>query len=490
MTTRRLKPVPIIRVREGSRTTAAHMINTMDSEVCTLHNYSGTRYIYMPELTALFEYSDLLFELVHRLDDSDAEKACRELGGHYSEELVRGQLELLRQWAAKMDRKRRKQAAHYGKVSLEAWEGGKVLDSLWMNISHDCNLRCVYCYGSGGAYGGRRKLMTVESAKRIIDYWYARADKEAEEYRIVFFGGEPLMNKRVLMFSVSYINSVLGDRANVSYAMTTNGTILDEELLRLFADNDFRITISLDGDKEIQDRSRPFASGKGSSFDRIGESVARLGGSGLPITARLTLVHEHVPKLAETVHSLWDLGISNVNFDLVSSPDDRFKVTAEDLELLKPQLERLAREVYGNFVHRRKRYVGTLTKYAKAMHNHQYNSCVFYAKNSLMVGPDGEIYKCHRLIEDPKFHYGNIHTDIDWDRYDNAKPKPPACSECWARHLCVGCSQVNWMYHSDLNTPYDISCEFTRMVIWENLKLYATLHEKEPQLFKLAYRMG
>ncbi len=463
-------------------------MNSTSSNLYKFSNYKDKKFIFIGKYNTLLEHTDLVEDILMLLPSHKEEEIIGMLGNKYSNINVRDQMKIIKEWIStiKMDNEKRDDL--HNNVREEDWYNGKLLTSLWLNISHDCNLNCIYCYGDGGNYGRSKKLMTMESAKKIIDYWFKYLDKDCKKVNVVFFGGEPLMNKKVLFFAVNYINELLKKEKIINYALTTNATIMDEEILELFAKNRFNITLSMDGEKKIQDKNRPYISGKG-TFDKVKETIGFLKKYYTTLTARLTLTHENVSKLKKSVESLWEIGITHVACEMVCSTNENLRLTKEDLEILKPQIHDLAKITYKHILNNDNRQISTLLKYAKAMHNHSCNECTFFSKNSLMVEPDGEIFKCHRLIGEEEFLVGNISTEMNWSKYAQDKKVDSKCTSCWAKSMCFNCPQVNYIYNKDLYTPYDLSCEFTKMMIKENLSIYASLYEKDPKILNKIYKL-
>ncbi|AFS77851.1 radical SAM domain-containing protein [Gottschalkia acidurici 9a] len=461
-----------------------HPINTNSYEIL---NYNSKKFIFIGNYKTLFEYTDLLNDILKLLSNHNDDEIVNKLEGKYSSKLVREQVSIIKEWILKINSHNENQYNLNNNIERDYWHKEKVLKSLWLNISHDCNLRCIYCYGDGGNYGKRTELMTVEKAKEIIDYWFKYLNKESKEVNVVFFGGEPLMNKDVLFFAVDYINNLIGHNKNIKYMLTTNATIMDSKLLDLFTKNKFSITLSIDGEKEIQDKNRPYCSGEG-TFNKVIETIGLLKKSYNKLTARLTLTHDNVPRLKQSIEDLWNLGITNVNFEIVSSKDKSLKLTEEDIKILKPQIQDLAKITYRNIIDNNNKYILTFIKYGKILHNYLDNSCTFYSKNSLMVDPDGEIFKCHRLIEQEEFMVGNISNELDWGKYNKNKNTNSKCDDCWINKLCFQCPQINYTFNNNIYDPYELSCELTKIIVEESLKLYCSIYENYPKLLSQIYK--
>lgn len=178
---------------------------------------------------------------------------------------------------------------------------------------------------------------------------------------VTFFGGEPLMNIDVIKFSINYINELLKEYdIQVQYIITTNGTIFNDDIIKLFVDNDIRFTISIDGGQAIQDRNRPYTSGKG-SFEVIKTNVAKLRKYYNKLSARMTLTHEDVPYLKQAVMDLWDIGFTDVVYEFVTIEDEKLSIMKQDVECLRKQVQELNQITYKNMVNKK----GNFYKYNK-----------------------------------------------------------------------------------------------------------------------------
>ena len=357
--------------------------------------------------------------------------------------------------------------------TYEEWK--QEWDSLWLNISHNCNLRCVYCYGIDGSYGTEKALMSRDEVKKAIDFWAEKIDKTSDKVCVTFFGGEPTMNKDVLIYAVNYINSLFRDHVVIDYRITTNGTRMDETLIRFFKKNKFSVTISIDGNENQHNANRPYKGGKGSFRDAI-NSILQLQKSGVDTTsARLTIVHESVKSLEKNIRELWNLGVKNVAVNMVASEDDKYKITSNDINLIRKQMHNLAVEMLNNSNHN----IYNFQLIAKLLHYRLTNNCLFYSNKNLLVETNGDVYMCHRFVGIDKFRIGNIYTNkIIRKTYDpeNARKK---CRSCWAYKLCTSCPQINYLYNNDVDLPYEIYCDFNKILIEEGIKLYTTIRCKK-----------
>lgn len=443
-------------------------------------------YIYIGNYNTILQYSELIDDIISLGNTLSENDIINNLDNKYESNLIKEQISILTNWFLKVNE--RNLTDDDSKITENLWLDKKYLSSLWLNISNDCNLRCLYCYGSGGSYGNIRKLMTIEKAKSVIDYWFKYLNVNSKEIGVAFFGGEPLMNKKVLLFAVDYINNLLREyNRHATYVLTTNGTILDEELIEFFTKNKFKITISIDGGKNIQDYNRPFVSGKG-SFDNVKDTVHTLRQYYPGLLGRLTLTHQNVNLFKNSIEELWNTGITAINYDIVSSNDKNLKLTSNDLNILKEQISIISEITYNNMVNGKNQVLLPLIKYGQIIHNYLHNNkCSFYSQNIIVVDPDGEIFKCHRFADNKDFSVGNVFKGIRWDDYDKKRFFHDKCSSCFANGICTDCAQVHYI-SNNINEPhFDAWCEHRKLLIEESLKLYVKVSDSNPNIISKFY---
>lgn len=221
---------------------------------------SNKRWIYWGEYNLVFQYSQPLMNVLRSYETGISEKEILQIQDDGIKEELRKVFENV-----EMVRNKRDDLNIYlNSIEKENWDKDKYLLGVLFEVSNDCNLRCTYCYGQGGNYGASRCLMNSKTLKKSLEYCFKRFTPN-EKISIVFFGGEPLINSKIIFEAVEAINAFASKNGNtVRYSVTTNGTILNTELLNLFQKNDFIVTVSIDGGELIQNRNRPFATGKGS----------------------------------------------------------------------------------------------------------------------------------------------------------------------------------------------------------------------------------
>lgn len=345
-----------------------------------------------------------------------------------------------------------------------------VVKALCLHIAHDCNLACRYCFAGEGEYHGKRDLMSFEVGKQALDFLVASSGNR-RNLEVDFFGGEPTLNWQVVKDLVAYGRSLEETQdKKFRFTLTTNGVLLNDEIME-FANREMgNVVLSIDGRKEINDHMRPFRGGQG-SYDRIVPRYQKFAESRKQekYYVRGTYTHYNLD-FAEDVLHLADLGFKQISVEPVVAEDsEAYALRKEDLPALFAEYDRLAAEMVEragtdrefNFFHfmidleggpcvaKRLSGCGSGTEY-------------------LAVTPWGDLYPCHQFVGNEEFLMGNvwdgvIRTDIrDEFKCCNVYAKEK-CRTCFARFYCSGgCAANSWHFHGNINDAYDIGCELQK----------------------------
>ena len=345
-----------------------------------------------------------------------------------------------------------------------------VVKALCLHIAHDCNLACKYCFAEEGEYHGRRALMSFEVGKKALDFLVANSGNRIN-LEVDFFGGEPLMNWDVVRKLVEYGRSLEEPfHKKFRFTLTTNGVLLNDEILE-FANREMaNIVLSIDGRKEINDKMRPFRGGQGSydlivpKFQKVAESRGQTR-----YYVRGTFTRNNLDFSKDVLH-LADLGFQQISVEpVVAGPEDDYAIREADLPQLKEEYDRLAVEM----IKRRKEGKGF--QFFHFMIDLEGGPCVAKRLSGcgsgteyLAVTPWGDLYPCHQFVGNEKFLMGNVEEGIiredirDAFKGCNVYSKEK-CRKCFARFYCSGgCAANSYNFHGDINDAYDVGCELQR----------------------------
>ncbi len=363
---------------------------------------------------------------------------------------------------------------------------------LCMNLTHDCNLRCKYCYGDGGSYGGNRDSMTISMAQKTVDFLmnYSGNFRDVE---INFFGGEPLMNFDVMKYTVLYANSQAEKKKKkVTYTVTTNATLMNKEVQDFLNEYNIWPQISLDGPPHVQDVVRPDEFGKG-SYKAVAENVKRFVDSRGRATVRSTLNH-YTGDLTELVKHFLNMGFTSIHVEPVSAfYGVDYALSTEDIRKLEMDYGRFA-DYYINLIKSGKRFNYEIfgSVFSMILHGEHKDYYCGAGRKYIAVTPRGELYPCHRFQTETELKMGDIFKGIDYSKQsvfmNNIVERAPKCKTCWARYLCGGgCYQENYIYNKQLNRPYSHHCFLRKLHIKTALEVYSSLQGQDGGMIERMY---
>ena len=345
-----------------------------------------------------------------------------------------------------------------------------VVKALCLHIAHTCHLNCSYCFASQGKFRGERAVMSLEVGKQALDFLVANSGSR-KNLEVDFFGGEPLLNFGVVKQLVAYARSIGEDNGkNFRVTLTTNGMLIDGNVIDFCNREMSNVVLSLDGRKEIHDRFRVDYAGRG-SWDTVVPKFRKLvdARGGKNYYMRGTFTHAN-PDFLNDIKAMLDLGFTELSMEpVVCAKDDPSALTESDIEIVLSQYEELAklmleRERAGKpftFYH----YMVDLTG----------GPCIYKRVSGcgsgteyMAVTPWGDLYPCHQFVGDEKFRLGNI-----WDGVTNKEIQDefracnvyahPECADCWAKLYCSGGCAAN-AYHATgrINGIYESGCRLVR----------------------------
>ena len=345
-----------------------------------------------------------------------------------------------------------------------------VIKALCLHVAHTCNLNCGYCFASQGKYNGDRAVMSFEVGKQALDFLVAHSGSRTN-LEVDFFGGEPLMNWDVVKQLVAYARSIEKDaHKNFRFTLTTNGMLIDDDVID-FANREMsNVVLSLDGRKEIHDRCRVDYAGNG-SWDRIVPKFQKLveARGNQNYYMRGTFTHAN-PDFVKDIETMLDLGFTELSMEpVVCAPDDPAALTKEDLPIVLEQYELLAKKM----IERKKD--GKPFTFYHYMIDLTGGPCIYKRISGcgsgteyMAVTPWGDLYPCHQFVGDEKFRLGDIWNGVDNTAIQNEfrgcnAYTRPECADCWAKLYCSGGCAAN-AYHAtgSIQGIYEYGCELFR----------------------------
>ena len=362
-----------------------------------------------------------------------------------------------------------------------------VVKALCLHIAHDCNLACKYCFAEEGEYHGRRALMSFEVGKKALDFLIANSGNRIN-LEVDFFGGEPLMNWNVVKQLVEYGRSQEKEHnKKFRFTLTTNGVLLNDEIMEFCNHEMSNVVLSLDGRREINDKMRPFRNGKGSyelivpKFQKFAKSRGEKD-----YFVRGTFTRNNLDFGNDVLHYA-DLGFEKLSMEpVVAAPEEPYSIREEDLPQIMDEYDRLAKE----FVKRQKE--GRGFKFFHFMLDLSQGPCVAKRLSGcgsgseyLAVTPWGDLYPCHQFVGNEEFLLGNVDTGVvntkvrDEFKLCNVYAKEK-CKNCFARFYCSGgCAANSFNFHGSITDAYDIGCEMQKKRIECAIMIRAALAEDE-----------
>jgi uncharacterized protein len=365
-------------------------------------------------------------------------------------------------------------------------ETSGLLDTLDLHVSHDCNMRCTYCYASGGSFGRERRMMPLEVATRAVDLFLDRCLPEGL-LNLCFDGGEPLLAfGRMREIAAYALESAERAGRVMSLSVGTNGTVVSDEIGDFLRSNRFGTQISLDGSREAHDQLRRFSSGRG-SFDSLMSSIEHLKACGVHLAGRITLTPYNLD-LAETVELMHELGFIRIAAFPATSIEGDSAFRSQDVDRILSELDVVAERFLELHLQGQRLLFSNLGDKLRDLHmaKRRHWSCGA-GRMILSVDPSGDLYPCHRFVGNPALKLGSLEQGIDpatQQRFlDNTVLSHSLCTACWARYLCGGgCAVDSFFHHGRLDAPYEPMCQITRHEIELAIFLYAELRSRAPDV--------
>ena len=433
---------------------------------------------------SLHRLDDLSFEVLRLLEEGlDPAEVKQRLAGHSPAEEIEEVLEECEEL--------RKDGSLFTedgyKPSVEAFASRPtVVKALCLHIAHDCNLACRYCFAGEGEYHGRRALMTAEVGRAALDF-LIRNSGGRRNLEVDFFGGEPTMNWEVVKELVRYGRKREAEAdKHFRFTLTTNGILLNDEIMEFCNREMDNVVLSFDGRREINDFMRPFRGGDSSSYDRIIPKFQKFADSRNQekYYVRGTFTRNNLDFAKDVLH-MADLGFKQISIEPVVAPlTEDYAIREEDLPQICEQYDILAREML------KREKEGRGFTFFHFMIDLTGGPCVYKRLSGcgaggeyLAVTPWGDLYPCHQFVGLEDFCLGNVEEGLKKEeisrqfRSVNVYSRPE-CAECFARFFCSGGCMANG-YHAAgrIDGTYKIGCVMQRKRIECALMLKSALSE-------------
>lgn len=345
-----------------------------------------------------------------------------------------------------------------------------VIKALCLHVAHSCNLACTYCFAGQGKYKGEDALMSFETGKRALDFLIEHSGSR-HNLEVDFFGGEPLCNFEVVKELTAYARSIEKQHnKNFRFTLTTNGLLIDDEVIDFCNREMSNVVLSLDGRREVNDRFRKTINGKG-SYDMILPKFQKLvkARKGKDYYMRGTYSRHNTDFVNDILH-MADLGFSELSMEpVVAAPGDPYALSEEELPILLEQYDLLGKEMD------KRRKEGRPFTFYHYMIDLKGGPCIVKRVSGCGVGteymavtPKGELYPCHQFVGDERFRLGNVFTGID-NKELRSKFKGCSvyahkeCDQCFARFFCSGGCVANAFHTTgELTGVYEYGCKLHR----------------------------
>ena len=451
-----------------------------------IHQYKSNGYniVLDVESGAVHVVDDITYDVISLYEENSADEIISKLKSSYNEDEIRECISEVKELVE--DGQLFTEDIYEPFVEKFKEKRQTVVKALCLHIAHDCNLACKYCFAEEGEYHGRRALMSFEVGKKALDFLVANSGNRVN-LEVDFFGGEPLMNWDVVKQLVAYGRSLEEpNNKKFRFTLTTNGVLLNDEVMEFVNKEMSNVVLSLDGRKEVHDRMRPFRTGKG-SYDLIVPKFQKLAESRNQTNyyIRGTFTRNNLD-FSEDVKHFADLGFKQMSIEPVVGPEeDPYSIREQDLPQIMEEYDKLALE----YIDRYKK--GNGFNFFHFMIDLTQGPCVYKRLSGcgsgteyLAVTPWGDFYPCHQFVGNEDFLMGNVDEGItkpelvkefgNCNVYSKEK-----CKNCFAKFYCSGgCAANSYNFHGTINDAYDIGCEMQRKRVECSIMIKAALADE------------
>lgn len=370
------------------------------------------------------------------------------------------------------------------------------LKTLILHLTDACNLNCRYCYHTEGDLNkGRKKVMGLDVACRAVDFLFDHAG-QLEEVVLVFFGGEPLLNFRVIPAVVDYASQKAAEKGKkINFAITTNGTLLTEEIIAFFQDKSIGVTVSMDGFDDVHDRYRRFADGTPTyamMLPKIKQLLIRSNAK--PAVARVTLV-EDPGRVPQILDHLLGLGFAEVGFSPVTTGHPDYQLSNHDMDILLGEFQHLSQKFLSAAKERRFYGFSNIIDMLVSLHQGDVMNYPCGAGLGLFsIGPEGQLYLCQRFTGQDEFCMGDIYKGFNQEKLETFRDQAEIsnkadCRRCWVRTICTGgCYHEACVREGSHLKPNLHYCEWIKQWSEIGLDTYCRLAAADPEYLDMLCR--
>lgn len=451
-----------------------------------VHQYRNNGYNIVLDVNsgAIHVVDDVTYDVIPMFETHTADEIVAALKDKYNEEEIK---EACAEVNELKENSELFTADEYEDYIIDFKKRPTVVKALCLHIAHDCNLACRYCFAEEGEYHGRRALMSYEVGKAALDFLIANSGNR-RNLEVDFFGGEPTLNFQVVKDLVKYGREQEKiHNKNFRFTLTTNGVLLNDEIMEFANKEMANVVLSIDGRKEVNDRMRPFRGGQG-SYDLIVPKFQKFADSRNQNNyyVRGTFTHNNLDFSKDVLH-LADLGFKQISVEPVVAQDtDDYAIREEDLPQLFEEYDNLAAEM----VKRHKE--GKDFNFFHFMIDLEGGPCVAKRLSGcgsgteyLAVTPWGDLYPCHQFVGNEDFLMGNVYEGVkntevrDEFKCCNVYAKEK-CRDCFARFYCSGgCAANSYNFHGNITDTYDVGCELERKRVECAIMIKAALADED-----------
>jgi len=365
---------------------------------------------------------------------------------------------------------------------------------------HECNFRCRYCFAGGGEnYTGKQQQFTRDKIDKMLQYVYDVKFSESKQFRFDFVsGGEPLLNFEIMQYFIDRVKEIDVEKGvKTTFFVVTNGTLLNENILRYFDSHNVDLGISIDGDRQLHDLQRPYKDGRG-SYDDVIKAIKMIQGSNCSVRMKdiwaLTVVTKNTKSLKDVLEHHAGLGIKRAQLKILRSDGQHpLGFTVKDLPELKNNYaelnEYLRSKIDDDDTGKLLMILNDNDTYGKIIRRLLLREKVVYrcgaGKNKISFSASGDYYPCDSFCGMPEFFMGNIEGNERYAAggrfYAASIYGRPRCRACWAKNLCGGdCYHNSYLKNHDIMEPDPVICEMNQFFIQEAVDLLCYLYNHSP----------